>query len=302
MALSAALFVPITKENIALVNEAQAAAKTAEPSVVKGKAPINGADLYYEIKGKGSPVILIHGTTLDTRMWDDQFDKFAEKYKVIRYDMRGHGKSSDPVAGVPYSHVEDLNVLMEYLKCDKAALVGLSSGGKVAIAFSLAHPEKVAALVAADPVIDGFAYFGNGGFLTRFIKVFGEGRKGNLKGALDLWVADPLFAPALRNPDVAKKLKRIVYDHRGFRFLKKDPVFWPKPPSIRRLSHIDKPALVILGELDIPDINAIAQIVATQVKDAKLEIIKDCGHMTNMEKPDKFNQLVLDFMDSQITN
>ena len=101
---------------------------------------------------------------------------------------------------------------------------------------------------------------------------------------------------------MAKKLKHIVYDHRGFRFLQEDPVFWPKPPSIRRLSDIDKLFLVILGELDIPDINAIAQILATQVKDAKLETIKGCGHMTNMEEPDKFNQLVLDFMNNQITN
>ena len=160
LAFFATICLPISKENITLASEAQAAANPAKPSTITGKAPINGADLYYEIKGNGSPIILIHGTALDRRMWDDQFDRFAKKYKVIRYDLRGHGKSTDPVTGVPYSHVQDLNVLMEYLKCDKAALVGLSSGGKVAIAFTLTHPEKVAALVAADPVIDGFSYFG----------------------------------------------------------------------------------------------------------------------------------------------
>jgi pimeloyl-ACP methyl ester carboxylesterase len=215
--------------------------------------------------------------------------------------MRGHGKSDDPVVGVPYSHAEDLNVLMEYLKIDKAVLVGLSSGGKVAIAFALTHPEKVAAMVTADSVIDGFSYFGNGGFLTRFIKVFQLGRQGKLKKALGLWLADPLFAPARRNPQLAQKLKKIVYDHKGFRFLKKDPAFWPKPKSIKRLSDIKSPTLVILGDLDIPDMNAISQIIATQVKDAQLKIIKDCGHMSNMEKPAEFNRLVLDFIKSKVS-
>ena len=282
---------------LAFPQNVQAKGKPIPP---KGMAPINGAKLYYETAGKGFPVILLHGTTLDCRMWDDQFQEFAKHYKVVRYDMRGHGKSDDPKAGAPYSHVGDLNVLMEYLKVDKAALVGLSNGGKVAIAFSLVHPEKVASLAVADSVIDGFSYFGNGGFLTRFIKVFREGRKGNLKGAMDLWVADPLFAPALRNPEVAKKLKKIVYEYKGYRFLKKDPLFWPKPASINRLCDIETPTLVILGSLDLPDMNAIAQIIATQVKGAEFKKIKDCGHMSNMEKPAEFNLIVLDFLAAKL--
>lgn len=93
-----------------------------------GFAEVNGTRLYYEIAGSGRPLVLIHGMTLDTRMWDDQFEPLAAQYQVVRYDARGFGKSAVPT-GESYAHTDDLKALLEYLDIAHAFILGLSMGG-----------------------------------------------------------------------------------------------------------------------------------------------------------------------------
>lgn len=104
-----------------------------------GFAEVNGTRLYYEIAGSGDPLLLIHGSTLDTRMWDDQFETFAQHYTVVRYDVRGFGKSALP-AGESYARPDDLKGLLDYLDIAHASVLGLSMGGGIAIDFVLAYP------------------------------------------------------------------------------------------------------------------------------------------------------------------
>src|SRR5438270_10481819 len=105
---------------------------------VTGFADVNGSRLYYEMMGEGHPLVLIHGGYMDRRMWDDQFAAFAEHYQVIRYDVRGFGKTELPQA--PYSDRQDLYDLLQALGVTKTLLLGLSLGGEVAIDFTLEHP------------------------------------------------------------------------------------------------------------------------------------------------------------------
>jgi 3-oxoadipate enol-lactonase len=112
--------------------------------------------LYFEIKGRGKPVVLIHGGQLDRRMWDAQFDEFAKRYRVIRYDLRGFGKSSAP--SKPFSNHEDLHALLRRLQVEKATLVGLSLGGAVAVDFALMYPNEVDSLVLVCPGLGGFHF------------------------------------------------------------------------------------------------------------------------------------------------
>ena len=98
--------------------------------------------LYFEIKGKGEAVVLAHGGQMDRRMWDAQFDIFAKKYQVLRYDIRGFGKSAIPTKG--YSDAGDLYALLEHLGLKKASLIGLSLGAAVAVDFVLAPGKGVA--------------------------------------------------------------------------------------------------------------------------------------------------------------
>ena len=108
---------------------------------ITGTAEVNGTQIYYEIRGKGHPLVLVHGGLMDRRMWDDQFEFFARDYKVIRYDVRGHGRSAVP--SEPFSHTHDLYGLLNYLNIESTYLIGLSMGGAIAIDFVLEHPDRL---------------------------------------------------------------------------------------------------------------------------------------------------------------
>jgi pimeloyl-ACP methyl ester carboxylesterase len=106
----------------------------------RGFAPVDDTRLFYEVKGSGDPVVLIHGGQLDSRMWDDQFEPYAREFRVLRYDVRGFGGS--PATNAPYSNADDLAALMDYLGMPKAHVVGLSLGGMVATDFAVTHPNR----------------------------------------------------------------------------------------------------------------------------------------------------------------
>lgn len=108
-----------------------------------GYVDLDGAQIYYEIAGEGEPTVLVHGFTLDTRMWDDQFETFSTRYKVVRYGVRGYGKSSVPEEGSHYSNAADLRQFLDHLDIEKAHVIGLSMGGSIAINFTLEYPECV---------------------------------------------------------------------------------------------------------------------------------------------------------------
>jgi pimeloyl-ACP methyl ester carboxylesterase len=115
---------------------------------------VPGGELYFEVEGAGIPVVLVHGLALDARMWDDQVPALAGVATVVRYDLRGFGRSSRD-ASTPYSHAGDLWLLLDHLGVGEAVLVGLSMGGRIVVQAALVAPERVRALVLLDAVLDG---------------------------------------------------------------------------------------------------------------------------------------------------
>src|SRR6185436_20780421 len=109
-------------------------------TIDSGYAEVNKTKLYYEIAGKGEPLVLIHGSFGDRRFWDLQFTELSKKYKVLRYDVRGYGRSALPDSTEVYRDSDDLNALMDFLQIKKAHISGLSLGSIVAIDFALAYP------------------------------------------------------------------------------------------------------------------------------------------------------------------
>ena len=96
-------------------------------------------------------MVFLHPGLWDSRVWDEQFGVFSRTYRVLRYDLRGYGRSSRPEPGKPYSHVADLAAVMDAAGVDRAAMIGNSMGGRVAIDFALTYPGRVAALILAAP-------------------------------------------------------------------------------------------------------------------------------------------------------
>ena len=111
---------------------------------VVGYIPTSGgAKLYYEMSGKGDPIILLHGHSLDTRMWNSQFKAFARHHRVVRFDFRGYGKSSPQTETFQFTHMQDLLTVMDSLHIDRAHIVGLSMGAFVAADILALHPERL---------------------------------------------------------------------------------------------------------------------------------------------------------------
>jgi pimeloyl-ACP methyl ester carboxylesterase len=265
-------------------------------SAESGYADVNDATIYYEIAGEGDPVVLVHGFTLDTRMWDDQFTEFSKRHRVIRYDVRGFGRSSVPEEGKPYSHARDLKGLLDQLNIGKASVIGLSMGGSIAINFTLEYPEHVSSLVTVDSDLDGFRWTSD--FFEWFTSLFSIARESGVRAANEAFMNGALFEPAMRNPLVAGRLRELIGSYSGWRFLNDDPQEGLDPSPNTRLNEINCPTLVVVGEYDIPTFQGVAERINVEVSNSSKVAIPRVGHMSNMEDTDRFNREVLSFLES----
>ncbi len=258
-----------------------------------GYADVNGTRLYYELAGAGHPIVLIHGFTLDTRMWDDQFEAFTQHYRVLRYDARGFGRSEVPTAR-SYSHSDDLMALLEHLGVSDAYILGLSLGGSLATNFTLAYPEASRALIPVAPGLRGFQVSQEvAGWLESLST---SARATGVEVAKEIWLGLPWFTPAQQKPSVYSRIRQIVSDYSGWHWLNTNPVLVSDPPEIELLDRIRVPTLLIVGEQDVSDNHVIVDFMEQAIPNARKIVIPGVGHMANMEDPESFNEIVLDFL------
>jgi pimeloyl-ACP methyl ester carboxylesterase len=255
---------------------------------------VDGARLYYEVKGKGPAVVLIHGGQLDSRMWDDQWDALAGQFTVIRYDVRGYGGSSQP--DKVYSDADDLAALLDYLKVGKAHLVGLSLGGRIAVDVALAHPARVSSLALAGPGLAGYEAPNAEEEDRRMWDLVKAARDDGPDKVTELWLKDPYMAPAMEQPRLAPRLRRLVRENAHCWL--RNPVLQrsPKPPAARRLGDVKAPTLLVLGDRDVPQIRATVEALERGIAGSRKVVIAGAGHMVNMEKPEAFNEELLAFL------
>jgi pimeloyl-ACP methyl ester carboxylesterase len=257
-----------------------------------GFADVNGAKLYYESAGKGKTVVLIHGGLVDSRLWDDQFDEFAKHYRVIRYDLRGFGRSDLPAG--EFSHVDDLYALLKYLKIEKASLIGLSLGGSIAADFTLAHPEMVEKLVFTSSGLRGDKSPRN----EQSIAVYKTAETQGRDKAIEMWLEHPFFASGKTHPDYVRRVKQMLTDNYKYWGPTPQPIplIWSKQPTIERLSEIKVPVLIIVGDKDAPQILSVAETLHSGIKGSEKVVIPGVSHHLPMEKPRQYNKLVLKFL------
>lgn len=263
-----------------------------------GFAPVNGAELYYETAGSGHPLLLIHAGVADSRMWGEHFDDFARRYRVIRYDLRGFGRSMVPAGA--YAGYEDAAGLLDFLEIARAHVVGISFGGRVALDLALAYPERVSALVLGAPSVGGHRPSAE---VLQFIEEEDVAlERGDLDAATELnlrmWVDGPYRAPE----QVDAGVRRRVGEMQRHAFTIPEPDGAQErplaPPAIERLSEVRVPTLVLVGDQDIPDKVMMAERLAAEIPGARKAVIPGVAHMLSMEKPAVFRQLVLDFLDA----
>jgi 3-oxoadipate enol-lactonase len=258
-----------------------------------GYIEVEGASLYHEDAGAGAPVVLLHGFSLDTRTWDGQFDTLAQRHRVVRYDLRGFGRSSLP-GGRPYSHVGDLRELLDCLRIERPILVGISMGGGLAIDFALTYLDAVRALVLVDSTLGGYRWTEEESNLYR--AVVGTAQRMGVEPARQLWLRDPMFAKTMMRPDLTSRFTQMVEDYSGWHWLNEDPQKHLDPPALKRLGEVAVPALVVVGELDVLDMRGIAAALEQGIPSARKVVIPGAGHLSSMEAPEALNRLLLEFL------
>ena len=274
-------------------------------SAITGFAEVNGAKLYYEVMGEGQPLVLIHAGIVDRRMWDDQFGVFAPHYRVIRYDVRGFGYSQTSESSthmpITYADHQDLYGLLKFLNIDQAFMLGVSNGGRIALDFTLEYPNMVKALIPVAPGLGGYE-FTDEATEQKDAEADAAHDQGDIAQAveltLQLWVDGPQRTADQVDPTVRERVREMTTDLCELPEDKNERQRL-EPAAISRLAEIRTPTLVLVGDQDVPDMLAIADLLAAGISGAEKVIMLGVAHLPNMEKPEEFNQIVLDFLSKQ---
>ncbi|HEY0605679.1 MAG TPA: alpha/beta hydrolase [Herpetosiphonaceae bacterium] len=272
---------------------------TASTRPASGFAEVNGTRLYYEIAGSGQPLVMIHAGVADRRLWDEQWQVFAERYTVIRYDMRGFGKSA--VAEGTFGHHDDLYALLSWLGLEQAYLMGCSRGGSTAIDVTLEHPELVKALILVCSGPGGAPDDGSppprqweeirSSFRARDLQ-----RTSELE--VEVWVDGPNRTPE----QVERRVRDLVYEM-NLIALQNEVAAEGKaeeqalePPAYDRLGEIRVPTLIIVGDQDQPGVITAGDLMEERIAGARKVVMHGTAHVPSLEQPAEFNRIVLDFL------
>ncbi|MBA2570958.1 MAG: alpha/beta fold hydrolase [Chloroflexi bacterium] len=257
---------------------------------------VPGGTINYEVVGDGPALTLIHAGIAHLRMWDEHIPAFTRRYRVIRYDTRGFGRTRSD--DVEFSNRGDLLALLDHLGVERTHLLGISRGGSIALDFTLEHPERVSALivVASSP----------GGFEHEAPEM--DARWAELERLEDakdwvplveaetqVWVDGPGQPSDRVDPDVRLRMTR--WNLENYRAEGGNGRPQPlEPRAVDRLAEVAAPTLVMWGDLDEPGVPAGSKLMASAIPGARSHLFPGVAHMVDLERPREFEQVVLDFL------
>lgn len=263
-----------------------------------GFVTVDGARIYYEMAGEGTPFVMIHAGVADSRQWNNEFEFFGQDYQVVRYDLRGYGKS-EPVAG-EFNHMDDLVALLNSLELHEPfIMMGCSMGGGLAMDFTLTHPSRVRALIMVGSAPSGLELD------VPALAKFAEAEKAYEAGDLDLLAeleTQIWFDGRDRTPEqVDQAMRKLAYEmNRNALSLEARQLGKRLPntavQAFDRLSNLKQPVLVIVGSQDTPYILAAADYMLEKLPLARMVRIDNAAHLPNMEHPHQFQTHVIEFL------
>jgi 3-oxoadipate enol-lactonase len=242
-------------------------------------------DLWYDETGEGPPIVLLHEGVVDSRIWDPVVPLLAGRHRVVRYDQRGFGRS--PMQDGPYSVVDDLVGVLNAAGIDAAALVGCSRGGNIALATALERPERVSHLILVATGLAGHEWSVD--WTPEQIARWEAAEATDDYEAmaeldLEVWapmgVDDELRAMFVENARGSNSEHATTDD-----------------PVAHRVGGIRARTLVITCGRDVPAINEIGALLASQIPEARAAIIQEADHMVPWRTPEELSHLIIDFLD-----
>ena len=257
----------------------------------------NSIDTHYEdTSGDGHLAVLIHGHSVDLRMWAGQLPALREAgYRVICYDVRGHGRSDAPDGGYSWPvYADDLRCLLDALGIGSVHLVGFSMGGGIALQFALDQPDRARSLTLVDSAVPGFAY--SEAFAATIAALVDAVRAEGWRSAAErLWLPHPLFDGLRRHPAVFAAVREMVMAFPARDYLV-EPAEPEGPEAVERLGELRAPVLVLVGAEDLEDFRLAAELVAANAPRARLGVVPGAGHLLPLERPAELNRRLLAFL------
>ncbi len=263
-----------------------------------GRLDHNGGSLYYEVDGDGPALTLIHAGVANLRQWDAQVPRFAERHRVIRYDTRGFGRTT--TGDVPFSNRGDLAALLDHLGVQETAVLGTSRGGSIAVDFTLECPGRVSALVAVASGVSGFEIEPTAdeqALWDEYDRRY-EARDWDwiIETETSFWVDGPGQSSGRVPAAIRKRVHDWIADSYRDHASEDPQPDLLDPPAVNRLGSIAVPTLVMVGDLDEEATVESSRRLARDIPDARLELFEGVAHMVNLEQPERFTRLVLDFL------
>lgn len=254
--------------------------------VWRGAVDVAGGLVRLTVAGEGAPVVLLHGWTLDHRMWQPQIAALARDFMLIMPDRRGFGRSSAP-PDLP-REAEDIARIADYLKLDRFALLGLSQGASVALDFAVRAPTRLDAVIACGAPLPALVEREEALDLGAYALLARAGRLAALRSD---WAAHPLMQT--RSP-AARAMLRVMlaeYDARDLLSPSSLPELAPT-----NAAGLAMPVLAIAGAADTPWRRACAAALAKAAPQGALALVEGAGHVANLDNPAEFNRVVGDFL------
>ncbi len=257
------------------------------------KINANGIDTNYTIEGEGQWLTMSHSLACNLHMWDEEARRLAKRYKVLRYDTRGHGASGAPSGAYSFDLLaDDLRGLLQALEIQSTHFVGLSMGGMIGQTYALKYPGTFASLTLCDTT-SRYPSDALGTWLERIKTIEARGMEPLVPSTLARW-----FTEGFRKerPEVVEKVAAMIRGTSVPGYIGCSHAI-PNINLTARLKEIRCPSLVIVGKEDPSTPLAMAEEIHHALPGSKLEVIADAAHLSNLAQPEAFNRALADFLD-----
>lgn len=234
-------------------------------------------------------LVFLHGFALDSRIWRRQIEAFHKDYRLLLVDLPGFGPQAREVGEVDVA--KEVARAMDVAHVGKAHIIASALGAAVAIDFALQHPDRVASLVLASPMLLGRKLA-----IESWQRCVSLANDGDRATAAEMWLEDPLFESLRHSEELFDEVRQIVLDYMGHHWTGRVSLQWGEPDPMNRLKDVKAPALIISGGRDVPSFTQMAEAYVKALPNARREVVETAGHHVNLEASQAFNTAVRAFL------